>query len=343
VPCRRLDPADRATPFLLAPPDTTDVSTVTLGLALLAATAGLWIGAHWLVGAASRLAGAAGVSPLVIGLTVVAFGTSAPEIAVSTVAALEGNGDIAVGNVVGSNVFNLGVILGCVAILAPFRVTETMVRRDAVAMAGATAVAMAILANMVLTRVEGVVLLALLASYFGALGLAVRRSNGDAVEDVPTDANANGGRRSNRGVELLRLFGGLALVAGSGRVLVESATTIALSVGVSTWLVGVTIVAAGTSVPELVTSIVATRRDEVAIAAGNVIGSNVFNLLGVLGLAAVVRPITVDPAVPGSLVWLGVLTAIAAIVLATGRRLTRPEGVVLLAIAAGYWATSVLG
>jgi cation:H+ antiporter len=317
------------------------VSTVSLGIALLAATVGLWVGAHWLVGAASRLAGSAGVSPLVIGLTVVAFGTSAPEIAVSTVAAFEGNGDVAVGNVVGSNVFNVGVILGCIAILAPFRVTETMVRRDAVAMAGATAVAVVVLANLTLSRLEGLVLLALLAGYLGALGLAARKGKGDAADDAPTNANSD--VASNRNVELLRLLGGLALIVGSGRVLVESATTIALSVGVSTWLVGVTIVAAGTSLPELVTSIVATRRDEVAIAAGNVIGSNVFNLLGVLGLAAAIRPTVVDPAVLGSLVWLGVLTAIAAVVLATGRRLTRLEGVLLLAIAAGYWITSALG
>ncbi|TYL39284.1 conjugal transfer protein TraR [Natronococcus pandeyae] len=338
---------------------------------LVAATLGLWAGARWLVDAASRLASAAGVSSLVIGLTVVAFGTSAPEIAVSTVAALEGNGDVAVGNVVGSNVFNLGLILGIVAVIVPFRVTETMIRRDAVAMALATALATGVLANRVLSRLEGVILLALLAGYLGALGLEIRRTSGSDGETVPDGAepiaasetssapettstaspsdaseepaNASSERSPRIGYDIGRLLVGLLLVAVSGRVLVDAATTIALSVGVSAWLVGVTVVAAGTSLPELVTAVVATRRGDVGIAAGNIVGSNVFNLLGVLGLAAVVRPLALDPAVVPGLVWLGVLTAAATVLLATGRRVTRLEGVVLIALTAAYWLVNVVG
>lgn len=333
---------------------------------LVAAVLGLWVGARWLVDAASRLASAAGVSSLVIGLTVVAFGTSAPEITVSTVAALEGTGDVAVGNVVGSNVFNLGLILGIVAVLVPFRVTETLIRRDAVAMAVATAIAAGVLANRILSRLEGVILLALLAGYLGAIGLEIRRTSGSGGEAAPDGAepidaseaspapegtadapdetaNADDERSPRIGYESGRLLVGLLLVAVSGRVLVDAATTIALSVGVSAWLVGVTVVAAGTSLPELVTSVVATRRGDVGIAAGNVVGSNVFNLLGVLGVAALVQSMTVDPAVIPGLAWLAVLTAAATALLATGRQVSRLEGVLLIALTAAYWLVNVVG
>lgn len=336
---------------------------------LVAAVLGLWVGARWLVDAASRLASVAGISSLVIGLTVVAFGTSAPEIAVSTVAALEGTGDVAVGNVVGSNVFNLGLILGIVAVLVPFRVTETLIRRDAVAMAVATAIAAGVLANRILSRLEGVILLALLAGYLGAIGLEIRRTSGSGGEAAPDGAepigaseaspapegtagtadapdetaNADDERSPRIGYESGRLLVGLLLVAVSGRVLVDAATTIALSVGVSAWLVGVTVVAAGTSLPELVTSVVATRRGDVGIAAGNVVGSNVFNLLGVLGVAALVQSMTVDPAVIPGLAWLAVLTAAATALLATGRQVSRLEGVLLIALTAAYWLVNVVG
>lgn len=327
---------------------------VGTALVLAVATLGLWIGARWLVDAASRLASAIGVSPLVIGLTVVAFGTSAPEIAVSTVAALEGSGDVAVGNVVGSNVFNLGVVLGIVALLAPVRVTETMLRRDALAMAAATAIATAVLANRAVSRPEGLVLLVLLVGYFLGLGISARRERNGPNRPSREGASTDGDPREaidpssvepsiRFGLESGRLLAGLALVIVGGRLLVDSATTLGLAAGISEWTIGVTVVAAGTSLPELVTSVVAARRDAVTIAAGNVIGSNVFNLLGVLGVTATIRPLTVDPAVPESLVWLGTITALATVVLATGRRLTRFEGVVLLGLAAGYWLATVAG
>ncbi|MDG5759763.1 calcium/sodium antiporter [Natronococcus sp. A-GB1] len=314
---------------------------------LSAAVLGLWIGARWLVDAASDIASAAGISPLVIGLTVVAFGTSAPEFAVSIVATLEGSGDVSVGNVVGSNVFNLGVVLGAVALLAPFRATETMLRRDAVAMAVATAVATGLLANRVVSRPEGLVLVSLLAGYLVVLGVVARREADDTGRVSSESTEENGLEATEPTIRLGpdagRLLVGLALVVGGGHLLVDSATTLGLAVGVSEWAIGVTVVAAGTSVPELVTSIVAARRNAVAIAAGNVIGSNVFNLLGVLGVAATIRPLTVDPAVPASLVWLGAITAVTTVVLVTGRRLTRPEGAVLLAVAASYWLASAVG
>ncbi|ELZ03777.1 calcium/sodium antiporter [Natrialba aegyptia] len=366
------------------------MSTLVTVVALLGAAIGLWLGARWLVAAATNIASAAGISPLVIGLTVVAFGTSAPELAVSAVAAFEGTGDVAVGNVVGSNVFNLGVILGIVAILAPFRVTETMIRRDALALAAATVIAAGVLTNRVVSRPEGALLLVLLIAYLGAIGVEIRRTTEDetatapAASDVPSQTRDNtvgaaeserstsgsnpdtttadprdrqtppgrqGPRQDpkreqprslHRSYESARFLVGLLLVIGSSRLLVDSATTIALSIGLSTWLIGVTVVAAGTSLPELVTAVVAARRGDVSIAAGNVIGSNVFNLFGVLGLAAIIRPLAVDPAVLPGLVWLLVVTLVATVLLATGRRVNRLEGVLLLAVGVGYWVGSAI-
>ncbi len=318
---------------------------------LIVGTIALWGGARLLVTGASRLAGAAGVSALVVGLTVVAFGTSAPEIAVSVEAAFAGQGDVSVGNVVGSNLFNLGVILGLVGILSPFRVTETLVRRDALAMAAATAVAALVLLNGAVSRLEGIILLALLGGYLGVLGVAIRTasrgdgSHPDAAADgatVPPLAPDEEDPRGIRpGLEAGRVLVGLLFVVGGGRVLVDAAVGLALVVGISEWAVGATIVATGTSLPELVTSVVAIRRGDVGIAAGNVVGSNVFNALGVLGLVAVVRPTAVDPAVFLGIAWLCVLTAFATVVLATGRRLTRLEGIALVALGVSYWVVSV--
>jgi len=321
-------------------------NVVLFGLSILA----LWIGARLLVTGASRLASAAGVSALVVGLTVVAFGTSAPEVVVSTEAALEGRGDVSVGNVVGSNVFNIGVILGLVAVISPFRVAETLLRRDALAMAASTIVAAAVLANGVVSRLDGAILLALLVGYLGALAVSIRgdtAGNGDeARPEVTGGATGYPDGRDERevrfGLEAGRVLAGLLLVIVGGRVLVDSAVGLALAAGISEWAIGATVVAAGTSIPELVTSVVAARGDDVSIAAGNVIGSNVFNVVGVLGIAAVVRPLTVDPAVFVAMAWLAALTAFATVVLATGRWLTRLEGVALVVLGAGYSVASLV-
>ncbi|WP_090614761.1 calcium/sodium antiporter [Natrinema salaciae] len=322
-------------------------------VAFVAGMFALWIGARLLVTGASRLASAAGVSALVVGLTVVAFGTSAPELVVSTGAALEGQGNVAVGNVVGSNVFNLGIILGAVATLSPFRITGQLLRRDVLTMAASTVVAAAVLANAVVSRLDGAILLVLLGCYLGALGLAIRTgddaaANGasaslEAVDrsSLPVGSTAVGGA-TRLGLDIVSVVAGLALVIVGGRLLVDGAVGVALTAGVSEWVVGATIVAAGTSVPELVTSVVAARGENVSIAAGNVVGSSVFNVLGVLGVAASIRPLTVAPAVFPALAWLAVLTAFTTAVLATGRRLTRLEGVALIALGASYWVGSVV-
>nr|WP_114576603.1 calcium/sodium antiporter [Saliphagus sp. LR7] len=305
-------------------------------LAVLAAVGALGLGARWFVGAASRLATAAGISPLVVGLTVVAFGTSAPEFAVTIEAAMEGRPELSVGNVIGSNVFNLGIILGSVALLRPFAVAESFVRRDALAMGGATLLAIVLVVDGSVGRAEGALLVAGLLAYLGWLIAAGR---------APAGSNPEPPAEGDGGIDLLdlgRLIVGIALVVAGGQLLVGTAADLARTAGISEWAIGVTVVAAGTSVPELATSIVAARRGEVAIAAGNVVGSNVFNLLGVLGVAAVVHPLSVasDPRL--GLAVLLALTAVATALLATGRRLTRPEGGLLVCVAVSYWILDAL-
>ncbi len=314
-----------------------DVLLLAVGAAALA------LGARWLVEGASQLAQSAGISPLVVGLTVVAFGTSAPEFAVSIGAALEGQADVSVGNVVGSNVFNIGLVLGGAAVIAPFRVRNVLVRRDAVAMGATTALALAVLADLSIGRLEGALLVGLLVAYLGALFVAARATADRTAAPAGWDpADDDSTARSRPWVDVGLVLVGLVLVALGGRVLVDAATRLALDAGVSEWLVSVTLVAAGTSLPELATSIVAARRGAVAIVAGNVVGSNVFNLLGVLGVAALIRPLSVDATALLGLAWLLVLTAIATVLLATGRRLTRLEGLALVALLFVYWGASVL-
>lgn len=308
-------------------------------VAVLAAIGALWLGARWFVGAASRLAAAAGIPAIVVGLTVVAVGTSAPEFAVTIGAALEGRPELSVGNVIGSNVFNLGIILGSVALFRPFAIEESLVRRDALAMGGATLLATVLVADGSVGRAEGAVLLAALLAYLGWLLAAGRAPAGVPDPQVP-DPRASIPGDADGGIEPLdiaRLIAGIALVVAGGHLLVGTAADLARAAGVSEWAIGVTVVAAGTSVPELATSIVAARRGEVAIAAGNVVGSNVFNLLGVLGAAAVIHPLTVAADLRLGLATLLVLTAVATVLLATGRRLTRPEGGALVLVAVGYW------
>ncbi|GAB3029915.1 calcium/sodium antiporter [Natronobiforma cellulositropha] len=321
---------------------------VLVDVAVFALSAGaLWIGAKWVVEAAATLAARAGVSPLVIGLTVVAFGTSAPEFAVTIDAALAGESDVSVGNVVGSNLFNLGVVLGGIALVAPIRVDEPLVRRDAVAMGVATALALVVLANLWVSRLEGALLSAVLLVYLTGLALDARRSASDRTEgSASTAADALVGPtrpQADRVRELLALAVGLGLVVGGGHLLVATASDLARAAGVSPWVVGVTVVAFGTSLPEVATSVAAVRTGAVAIAAGNVVGSNVFNLLGVLGITAVVQPLAADSAALAGLVVLGGLTAITTVTLASGRRLNRLEGALLAGVVLGYWVVTVGG
>lgn len=264
-----------------------------LGLTLLIG------GAELLVRGSSRLAEAIGISPLVIGLTVVAFGTSSPELAVSIQAGLSGQADVAVGNVIGSNIFNVLFILGLSALITPLTVSRQLIRLDVPLMIGASVVMVAMSLDGAMNRVEGAILFGCLIVY---TVWSVRQSRRDMSAAKLEHGRRHGTTPPRKGTiiaaNILMSILGLALLVLGSRWLVEGAVTIARWMGVSELIIGLTIVAAGTSLPEVATSVIASVRGERDIAVGNVVGSNLFNILGVLGMTAAVAPagIVVPPA-----------------------------------------------
>lgn len=330
-------------------------------LLFIAGATALILGAELLVRGAAHLAVAAGLTPLVIGLTVVAFGTSAPELAVTAGAASTGQGDMAVGNVVGSNIFNVLFILGTSAIIAPLVVSHDLVRLDVPVMIGVSVLVLVLALDGRVGRLEG---LALFAGAVGYTGYLVRRGRRDTARPErlrpPPHPGANtrrGGAAGGRGevgfgVRRLRWVADLALIGGGfaflvlgGRWLVRAAVETAIVLGVSELVIGLTIVAAGTSLPELATSILASLRGQRDIAVGNVVGSNTFNLLAVLGFGSVVAPDGI-PVTGGALsfdlpVMIGVAVATLPIFF-TGYLIARWEGFVFLGYYVAYTAFLVL-
>ena len=305
------------------------IALLAVGLALLVGSASA------LVRGASALALRLGLSPLVVGLTVVAFGTSAPELVVSVQAALAGAGGIAVGNVVGSNIANVGLILGVAALVRPMATEPAVLRRDLPVLLVATAVGVAVLADGAVGRVEGAGLVAGLIAYLawsirtgGAPDLGVA---GLDAEVPGLDAEAEGAGSALRdGLWVVAGLGGLVL--GSD-LFVGAATALAQAAGVSDAVIGLTVVAVGTSLPELATSVVAAVRGESEIAVGNVVGSNLFNVLGILGVGALVQPLAAPGLQPLDLAVMAAFAAALLPALWTGRRLVRGEAA---AFAAGY-------
>jgi cation:H+ antiporter len=309
--------------------------------------AALVVGAEALVRGASRIALSLGISPLVVGLTIVAMGTSSPEVAVSVGAALSGNTDIAVGNVVGSNIFNVLFILGISAVITPLVVHSQIIRQEVPIMIGASVILAVMILDGLLGRLESVLLLVLLVAY---LVFLVRQSRAETVE-VRDEYEGAAARRdagwdSHWAVQVLLIAAGLGLlVVGSGW-LVDSAVAFARALGVSDLVIGLTIIAAGTSMPEVATSIMAAIRGERDIAVGNVIGSNTFNILGCLGLSGVVSAngLTIAPAVLNFDIWVMIAVAVACLpVLLLRRQIGRKRGVLFLAYYAAYVVYLILG
>ena len=312
-----------------------------LGLALLVA------GAELLVRGASRLAGALGIPPLVIGLTVVAFGTSAPEMAVSVQAAASGETAIAMGNVVGSNIFNVLLILGLAALITPLVVHQQLVRLDVPVMIAAAFLLAFMARDGRLSLPEGAVLLASLAAYTALqVRLALRERDARVVAEYQGAVGREGARVNGAWPwQVLLVAAGLVLLVMGSRLLVQSAVTLAGWLGISETVVGLTIVAAGTSLPEVAASVMASIRGERDIAVGNVVGSNVFNILGVLGLSALVSGQGLP--VPASVLAfdLPVMLAVAVACLPiffTGWSIARWEGAVFLGYYVAYTAFLVL-
>lgn len=293
-------------------------------------------GAKLIVDSAAAIAQDAGVPELLIGLTVVAFGTSAPEFGVTLIAAFEGQSSISVGNIVGSNIFNLGFILGGAALLRAIPTDRAMVWRDSVVLTGSTLLlVLLVAADLHLSRSDGLVLGLCLVAYLLVLWRAA--GQGREVPWPPQDEIAPVVKSKSPWVNAAVLVVGLGLVVAASHLLVLSATGLARGLGLSEWVIAVTIVAAGTSVPELATTIAGVVRGHTAISAGNVIGSDIFNLLGVLGVAGFVHPMPLDPASRGSLMALSGMAILVVILLRSDWRLTRWEGFLLVSVGALRW------
>ena len=304
-------------------------------------------GAQVLIRGASKLAFSFGISPLVMGLTIVAFGTSAPELAVSVRSAWGGQVDIALGNVVGSNIFNVLFILGASAIIAPLVVASQLIRQEVPLMVGASVLLFALALDGGISRLDGALLFGLLVAYTGFLIGQSRRETQSTNDEYAAEFGAPAGAAWDRhwSMQLVLIAGGLGLLVLGAHWLVDAAVSLARALGLSEMVIGLTIVAAGTSLPEVATSVVATLRGERDIAVGNVIGSNTFNILGVLGVSGLVAPaaLPVAPAMLSFDVLVMIAVAFACMpVFFTGHSIERWEGALFLVFFAAYLAFLLL-
>ncbi|RXU69248.1 MULTISPECIES: calcium/sodium antiporter [Pseudomonas] len=291
-------------------------------------------GAELLVRAAVRLSARLRVRPLIMGLSVVAFSSSAPQMAISLQATLADNTDIAVGSVIGSSIFNILVILGLSALIIPLRVSRQLVRLDIPLMIGASALVFVLAYNERLTPSDGLILLAALLLY---LVLLLRQSRHPARVPLPSATDRRG--YAPRLSSMLLVLLGLGLLVFAGHLLLGAAVTVADDLGLSERVMGLTVIAVSTSLPQLATSLLAAVRGQRDIAVGNVIGSNLFNLLGVLGFTALVAPTPLSVS-PNALDFdLPVLLCVAVLCLPvfySGYRITRAEGLLFLGLYLAY-------
>lgn len=323
---------------------------IVVGLGLLTA------GAELVVRGAGRLAALAGISPLVVGLTVVAVGTSAPELAVGIGSARSGAGELALGNVAGSNVANILLVLGLTAAIAPISVRTRVIRTDLPVMVGASLVLVVMALGGHLSPMEGGALLIGFVAYTAAVARASRDEDPEVVREFQAEfgPSSDAGpsvdghpRRRRRPIAALTVVtaGGIAVILVGAELLVSGATDAATALGVSDALVGLTVVALGTSAPELATAVVAARRGEPDIAVGNVLGSCIFNVLLILGATVLAAPGGLDVSTDVAHVDLPLALAAAVLavpVLLVGRRVSRPEGAAMVGLYVLYLAAMVV-
>jgi cation:H+ antiporter len=327
----------------VAAPEVEGGALILTTAALVGGMALLYWGAEFLVRGSVQIGRQLRISPIVIGLTVVSVGTSAPELVVSLLAALRGSPDIVAGNVLGSNLANVGLILGIAAIIRPMTVDRRVIRREIPWMLGITLVALPVLWNLQVGRVEGLILALLLVVYLGFLvpeareeGAQLLGEAGDKLKAQATPIRDAGLRAVAR--PLLLVLGGIVGLIAGGQGIVFGATALATAMGVSELLIGLSVVAVGTSLPELATTVVAAARNQADLAVGNVVGSNIFNLTFVLGGTGLLHPIPIQPRVLGVEYVATLAMSLLLIPVALGRSIRRREGVLLLLAYLGAWA-----
>jgi cation:H+ antiporter len=286
---------------------------------------GLWGGATIIVESASRIARKLGLSELVIGLTIVAIATSAPEFAVTVSAAIKNQYSISVGNVIGSNIFNLGIILGLVAIFGGLKTTPKLVYRDGMILLSTGILLLIFFRDLKLEFYEGAILFSLLVIYV----VYLVRSKQEVDEEVPTG--------EYNWKDIPKLIIGAVIIIASSHFFVEAASYLARLWGISEWLIGITIVAAGTSAPELATSIVAVAKGRHGLSVGNLIGSDIFNMLGVLGLAAMLRTLGIQKDEYNSIIYMVFTLFILLFLMRSRWKLTKRDGILILFIGFLRW------
>lgn len=308
-------------------------------LILLAGLALILFGANWLVDGSSSIAKKTGMSEFIIGLTIVGIGTSTPEMVVSFISSLQGKADMAIGNIVGSNIFNTFVILGITAIISPLIITKESLKRDIPLNIGVTALLIALgmkgtifgLGCDTLTRVDGLIMLTIMALYFRMLLKQPKQTDAGSDEEETTKVFSTG-------MSIVLILVGLGCLVFGGKLFVDSATQIALYYNMSEKFIGLTIMAAGTSLPELATSAVAAIKGKGQLALGNVIGSNISNILLILGGSALINPLSFGSMTPVDLgvVITGAIFLFISAFIFKKDMLGRIEGLILLLLEAGY-------
>lgn len=302
---------------------------ILLSLLILFISVGmLYYGADRLVSGSSSIALRLGIKPLIIGLTVVAFGTSSPELAVSLLSAFEGKGDIAIGNVIGSNIANIGLILGISALIKPIEVNRQIIKIDTFVMIGVSILFTIFLLDSYIGRIEGAVLFALLIGY---IILNIRITLKDKSEAKPVE-DALEIKKNNIWLDILFIVFGLGLLVWSSDLFVDKAVYFAKMFGLSEAVIGLTIVAIGTSMPELATSVIAAIKGEGDISLGNVVGSNIFNILAIIGVVAMISPISISEINYADMATMILMAAIIYPLARTGYLIDRKEGVLLILI-----------
>lgn len=310
------------------------MNTLIILLSILLGGTLLFVCGDILVENAKRIALRFKIDPIVIGLTIVAFGTSAPELFVSVQSAWGGKSDIALGNVVGSNIVNILLILGVSAAISAIRVTRRSIQKDIPIMVGVSLLMLLLSLDLVISRIDGALLFILLISYiFFELKTANNLEDADVVDPLVESISST----STLKIESLGVIGSLiGLMAGS-KLLIYGATEIALYMGISQLVIGLTIVAVGTSLPELITSCIAAKKGESAIALGNIIGSNIFNILGVLGISSILSPIPVPLAALSFDIPIMIFSSLICVpIIVTENKITKGEGLMLLAYYSVY-------
>jgi len=310
---------------------------MVIALLLAAGLVALYFGAEWLVRGSSALALRLGLTPLLVGLTVVAYGTSAPELIVSLAAAWKGQSDIAIGNAVGSNIVNIGLILGVTALVCPLRVQLQVLKLDTPVMVGSSVLFLLFFLDHRISRWEAGCFVGLLILYTAVNIRLARRQNVPAVEDDYARRVVSPESGSWRC--LAQILAGLVALAAGAQFFMEGATRLAARCGVSEAVIGLTVVAIGTSLPELTTSIVAAARRQADIAVGNIVGSTICNILAILGFAGVLTGPLEGAGIQilNGIVMVG-FTVVMSLIAWTGFRLTRWEGALLLAGYVSYIA-----